>query len=134
MILLKQKPDSIGAIASTLCLIHCLATPFVFIAQSCALTCCSGVPMWWGSIDYIFLIISFFTVYRSTQTTTKNWIKPALWISFTALFMVIINEKINAINLNEKAIYIPAIALIMLHLYNKKYCQCHTNTCCTNEK
>jgi len=102
MILLKQKPDSIGAIASTLCLIHCLATPFVFIAQSCTLTCCNGVPMWWGSIDYIFLIISFFTVYRS--------------------------------NLNEKAIYIPAIALIMLHLYNKKYCQCHTNTCCTNEK
>lgn len=133
MILLKQKPDSIGAIASTLCLIHCAATPLIFIVQSCSLACNHGVPIWWKFIDYFFLLISFFAVYRSTQTTTSNWMKPALWFSWVVLFIVIVNEKLAWFPLNEKIIYIPAMALIGLHLYNKKYCQCNTDKCCTNE-
>jgi hypothetical protein len=127
MILIKQKPDSIGAIASTLCLIHCVATPFIFLAQSI------GVPSWWGFLDYVFLIISFFAVHRSAQTTSKKWIKTALWFSFISLLMVIMNEKSEWFYLNEKIIYIPTIALIILHLYNKKYCQCNNTKCCTNE-
>ena len=133
MILINQKPDSIGAISSTLCLIHCVATPFIFIAQSCTMTCCDGTPSWWKFIDYFFLVISFFAVYRSTQTTSNKWIKPALWFSWFTLFIIIINEKAAWFPLNEKAIYLPALALILLHLYNKKYCQCNTTKCCTNE-
>lgn len=134
MILIKQKPDSIGAIASTLCLIHCIATPFIFIAQSCTITCCDGAPSWWGFIDYFFLVISFFAVYRSTQTTSKKWIKTSLWASFMLLFLVIANEKNDWFYLADKFIYFPAIALIGLHLYNKKQCQCNTTKCCTNER
>lgn len=133
MIVTNQKPDSIGAMASTLCLIHCIATPFIFIAQSCSMTCCSGVPTWWTFIDYFFLVISFFAIYRSTQTTSKNWIKPSLWISWFLLFIVIVNEKMAWFSLHEDFIYVPAIVLISLHLYNKKYCQCNLNKCCTNE-
>lgn len=133
MILIKQKPDSIGAIASTLCLIHCIATPFIFIAQSCSMTCCNGAPTWWGFIDYFFLIISFFAIYRSTQTTSKNWIKTSLWLCFLLLFIVIANEKYAWFYLDENFIYVPAIALVVLHLYNKKYCQCNQGKCCTNE-
>lgn len=134
MILIKQKSDSIGALASTLCLIHCIATPFIFIIQSSSINCCNEVPTWWGSIDYLFLIISFFAINRSTQITSKNWIKPFLWISWLLLFVIIINEKIALLNIDEKIIYIPAIALISLHLYNKKHCQCNSNKCCTNEE
>ncbi|WP_147679188.1 MerC domain-containing protein [Algibacter pacificus] len=133
MILIKQKSDSIGALASTLCLIHCVATPFIFIAQSCSIADCNNVPSWWGGIDYVFLIISFFAVYRSAQTTSKNWIKYSLWVSYLVLFTVIINEKSAWFHINENVIYIPAIALITLHLYNRKYCQCNHNKCCTNE-
>lgn len=134
MILINQKSDSIGAMASTLCLIHCIATPFIFIVQSCSITCCNGVPSWWGFIDYFFLIISFFAIHRSTQTTSKNWIKPWLWISWFLLFIIIVNEKFTWFHLDEKIIYVPAIALISLHLYNKKYCECNTNKCCANEE
>lgn len=134
MILLKQKSDNVGAIASTLCLVHCVATPFIFIAQTSSLTCCSVTPAWWKYIDYFFLIISFFAVYRSTQTTSKNWMKYALGFSWLALFFIIVNEKIAWFPLDEKLIYIPALALILLHLYNKKYCQCSLNKCCTDEK
>ena len=133
MIVLKQKTDLIGAIASTLCLTHCIATPFIFIAQSCSIVCCDSTPVWWGALDYFFLVVSFFAVYRSTQTTSSNLIKPFLWLSWSVLFIIIMNEKITWFSLSEQAIYFPALALIVLHLYNKKYCQCNNNKCCTNE-
>jgi len=133
MILSKEKSDNIGAIASTLCLIHCIATPLIFIVQSCSLTCCTESPVWWSSIDYVFILISFFAVYQSTKNTSKNWIKPALWISFIGLFVVIINEKLSLFYLNDNFIYVPAICLITLHLYNRKYCKCDSNKCCSNE-
>ncbi|QDO94895.1 MerC domain-containing protein [Formosa sediminum] len=134
MIILKQKPDELGALVSTLCLIHCVATPFIFIVQSCAITACNETPIWWGVIDYFFLIISFFAIYRSAQTTTSTWIKPAFWCSWCVLFFVIINEKTTWFLIPENTIYIPALALIGLHLYNRKYCQCNTDKCCTHEK
>ena len=132
MILIKQKPDNIGAIASTLCLIHCIATPFIFIAQSCSMVCCDKAPVWWTFIDYFFLVISFYSVYRSTQTTSSTWIKPLLWFSWSLLFLTIMNEKLAWFPLSEQAIYFPAILLIILHLYNQKYCQCHNTKCCNN--
>lgn len=133
MILIKQKADCIGAISSALCLIHCVATPFIFIAQNSLFNCCDEVPSWWKFIDYFFLIISFIAVNRTVQTTSSKWIKPSLWVSWAFLFVVIINEKIAWLPLSESIIYIPAIALIVLHLYNRKYCQCKSDKCCTNE-
>ncbi|MDO5968267.1 MerC domain-containing protein [Flavivirga aquimarina] len=134
MILIKQKPDTFGTLASSLCLIHCVATPFLFIAQTCSTTCCEATPIWWQSIDYIFLVISFFAIYWSTQTTSINWIKPLMWLSWISLLIVVVNEKLKWFPLAEAIIYIPAFVLIILHLYNKKYCKCGTDTCCTNEK
>ncbi len=75
------KPDAIGSAASTLCLIHCLATPFIFITQACTMSCCADAPTWWQSLDYLFIVISFFAIFRATQTSTNKFIKIALWIS-----------------------------------------------------
>ncbi|WP_298879828.1 MerC domain-containing protein [uncultured Polaribacter sp.] len=135
MIFIKQKPDILGALASSLCLIHCIATPFIFIAQSSAPLCCPAeTPTWWKSIDYIFLAISFFAIFWSVKTTSNKWIKPSLCISWIGLAIVILNEKLMLFPLVEFAIYIPAFALVMLHLYNRKYCKCNTNKCCLNER
>jgi hypothetical protein len=134
MILSNQKSDILGTFASSLCLIHCIATPFVFIAQAGAAVCCEATPAWWKSIDYIFLIISFIAIYWSTKTTTANWIKPLLWTSWALLALIIFNEKFEVLPMPEATIYVPAIALIILHLYNRKYCKCNTNTCCVNER
>jgi hypothetical protein len=133
MISIIKKPDILGTFASSLCLIHCVATPFIFIAQSCTVTCCEATPIWWKSIDYIFLVVSFFAIYWSTKTTTINWMKPMLWLSWLGLVFIILNEKLELISLVESAIYIPAIALVILHLYNRKYCKCETEKCCVNE-
>lgn len=123
----QGKHDLLGAFASGLCLLHCVATPFLFIVQSCSATCCDNSPVWWQWMDYFFLIISFAAVYHSNKTTSKAWIGIALWISWTILLLVILNEKLGWIHLAEYAIYLPALSLISLHLYNQKYCQCDEN-------
>ena len=127
MKLTLYKPDTLGAFSSGLCLIHCLATPFLFIAHTCSVTCCEAAPIWWKWIDYFFLIISFFAVYRSTQTTSKSSIKPALWISWILLLIAIVNEGFHFFHFPESIKYIAGFSLIGFHLYNLKYCQCKTD-------
>ena len=125
------KPDSIGSIASMLCLVHCLATPFIFITQACTMSCCAGAPTWWQSIDYIFIVISFFAILRSTQTSSNKIIKIALWTTWFLFFISIINKIIGLFYMNPNFTYATGIILASLHLYNLKYCQCENDTCCT---
>ena len=125
------SPNQLGAIASGLCLIHCIATPFIFIAQSCSTTCCETTPSWWKWIDFLFLFISLLAVYRSGKHSTSPFIKCALWVSWFSLFAIIINEQYHWLILPKQSIYIASISLIIFHLYNLKFCQCKTDQCCT---
>ncbi len=127
-----QKPDTLGALASMLCVIHCLATPLIFIAHTCSIGGYETSPSWWRNLDYIFLIISFLAVTRSVKNTSKNFMKPALWLSWVTLFLLIINEKIQLVSLPEILTYVAALSLAVFHIYNMKYCQCKTNKCCTH--
>ena len=127
-----NNSDSIGALASTLCLIHCLATPFIFVVQSCAASCCASAPTWWICFDYFFITISFFAIYKSTITTQSNFMKYLLWSFWFLLFCLIVNESIELLIINKNVIYFNAIILSILHIYNLKYCQCDDNKCCTN--
>lgn len=133
MISIKQKSDIFGATASTLCLIHCVATPFLFLAQAHT-SYHSGdeIPVFWKSLDYIFLVISFLAIYWSAKTTAKEWIKFVLWGSWAVLLFVILNEKIQLLPLPEYVIYFPSISLIFFHYYNLKYCKCKDDSCCTH--
>jgi len=72
------KPDAIGSAASTLCLIHCFATPFIFITQACTMSCCADAPTWWQSLDYLFIVISFFAIFRAKKTFKNKFIKIEL--------------------------------------------------------
>ncbi len=129
--LILEKSDIFGAVASTLCLVHCIATPFIFIAHSCAAHSCTSAPGWWSGLDYLFLIVSFFAVKRSAKQTAKPFMKPALWISWGTLLILVLNEKVEGVDLPEVFTHISAITLAVLHIYNLKFCQCQTNTCCT---
>ncbi|MBU2997527.1 MerC domain-containing protein [Cellulophaga baltica] len=129
-----KKPDTWGALASTLCLIHCVATPFLFIAQSTATLAIANKPIWWGWIDIIFIVISFLAVYKSSQTTSSHFIKKALWISWIILFTTMVNEKLELFPIPEIVMYSVAVILAVLHIYNLNYCQCKTNKCCVNNE
>ncbi len=130
--ILVNKSDSVGALASGLCLIHCVATPFLFVLQPLSVSE-EAAPLWWQSLDYIFLVVSFFAVYWSAVNTSKRWMRYALWISYVVLALAILNEKFEVLHLGEFLTYIPATSLIGLHLYNQKYCQCADETCCATQ-
>ena len=116
---LTYKEDLIGASASFLCLIHCLATPFVFLVKSSATVCCSETPTWWQSIDYIFLVVAFFAVVHVTNNhRSKNWMKFSLVISWLGLLLVTLNSTYFLFHITIEMAYIPAISLVCLHLYN----------------
>lgn len=128
MIASLKKSDSFGAFISGLCLIHCLVTPFLFVLSASA----SYIPSWWKGLDYIFLALAFLAVYRSTQITSKQIIKPLMWGSWSLLAFVLMNEKLAWIELPEVTIFIPTMSLIGLHIYNRKYCLCKEEKCCTS--
>ncbi|WP_341220745.1 MerC domain-containing protein [Polaribacter atrinae] len=60
MILIKQKSDIVGIYASSFCPVHCFASPFIFITQTSRSSHSHNVSSWWGLLDFVFLIISFF--------------------------------------------------------------------------
>lgn len=122
------RPDLIGATASGLCALHCMVTPFIFLAK--ATSTHVHKPVWWGLIDYIFLVVSFFAIYRTVKSSTRNWIKYALWCVWIILSCAIINETFEIAHLAEASVYVPALILAGLHLYNQKYCKCTDDGCC----
>ena len=126
---LKMSSDLIGATASTLCTIHCMATPFLFFASTCTKSCCASAPLWWIWIDYAFLFISLFAVYKSTKSTSKFWIKLVLWVSWIALSSFIFMEQNAQLNLSDYYKYSAALSLAFFHVYNLKYCQCESDNC-----
>jgi len=124
--------DNIGIIASTLCMIHCIGTPFLFVAKACSATCCADTPIWWQIVDYLFLIISFTAIYFITKNTTIKWLKFIFWISWLILLITLLDHSF-AFNLTPKNfIYIPAALIIILHFYNLKFCKCDGENCCSN--
>lgn len=126
------KSDVVGAVASGLCALHCIATPFLFIAQSCSTTsgCCESSPTWWSLIDYLFIGITFFAVYESSKNSSKPWLKYALFATWGILSFLILNGKFNFLNISEWWKYLMAFSLIGLHLYNLNFCRCSVETCC----
>ena len=116
---LTYKEDLIGASASFLCLIHCLATPFVFLVKSSAAVCCSDTPKWWQAMDYIFLVFAFFAVVHLTNNQrSKEWMKFSLVVSWLGLLLVTLNSTYFLFHISNELAYIPAISLVCLHLYN----------------
>ena len=125
-----KKYDSLGALASGLCMIHCIVTPFLFIASACTASCCANTPLWWQWIDYAFLGISFFAVLNVSNSTMNSFIKYGLWISWIGLFLFLLNAKFLWFSIPTNLKYVPALSLVSLHLYNLRFGKCKNDECC----
>jgi len=134
----QNKSDVLGSVASGICLVHCVATPFLFVAHLGEVGHHhhhhGTSPFWWQLIDIAFLVIAFVAVYWSAKNSSKQWMKFALFISWAALTLVLVNEKLAFFHLAEEIIYLPTIALIGFHLYNRRYCQCGCEACSVPEQ
>jgi len=125
--------DFLGVLSSALCILHCLGTPFLFVAQANVINCCEFVPFWWKSINYLFIFISFFAVYYSARRTSKNFMKTLFWSSWLILTVLLVNELFKLVHLPELSIYTASSLLAFLHFYNLKYCQCKDDECCIHD-
>ena len=121
-------PDNIGATFSILCVIHCFATPFLFITQSYMLV----VPGWWQALNYIFLALSLFDVYKTSQNSSNQIVKTLLFVFWGILAILLISEEFELFHLPEFITYLTGLTLAGLHIYNKKYCQCVDDECCVD--
>ena len=124
-----KKADYFGILASGLCLLHCFATPFIFIVRSCSAACCSESPTWWKTIDYLFVIISLIAVKQVFKTSQSKLLKSGFAVSWVALLILILNESFTIFSIFENAVFIPAFGLILLHIYNIKSCKCEKSCC-----
>ena len=128
MKVLLNNSDTIGVFTSLVCSIHCFATPILFVAQSGLLS--SNIqPLWWESINYIFIALSFIAVYYSAKNTSENIMKPILWVCWLFFVSVILNEMIELTRIPELFSYVSAFSLAFVHVYNLKYCKCQEECC-----
>ena len=126
---ITSRSDYFGILASGLCLIHCFVTPLVFIVRSCSSTCCAETPVWWKTIDYLFVIVSLVAVRQALKSSAKKLVKVGFIISWLSLFILILNESLILFSMFENAVFIPAFFLIFLHFYNIKTCKCEKSCC-----
>ena len=127
-----RNSDYLGAIAGVLCIIHCIITPLLFLINAELATKQTLLAL--QVVGYIFLILSFFAVYKSALNTTNNIVKVLFFVVWGFLLFFILNESLGAFRIAETFTFISAFSLSALHIYNLKYCECKDENCCTNEQ
>ena len=127
-----KNSDQIGAVSSVLCMLHCFATPFLFLSQSSLIFISVDFTLPWFIINYIFLFISFIAIYNSVKNSSNRFIRIFLYLFWAVLSGLIINESLGIFSIPETATYMSASSLICLHIYNLKYCRCDNEDCCTS--
>lgn len=124
---LRDKSNEIGILSSTLCIIHCVATPFLLAVIPVSSAINGGA--WWGWLDLVFLAVSLLAVVKAVQQSRVTWIKISMVITFLLLTGFIFNERLEGIEFPFDMVYIPAFSLIVLHIVNRRHCQCETGCC-----
>ena len=132
MKLIIRNSDRIGAISSGLCMLHCFATPFLFLSQSSLIFISVDFTLTWFILNYVFLFISFIAIYHSVKNSTNRFISIFLYLFWLVLSGLIINESLEIFSIPEAATYFSASSLICLHIYNLRYCRCDDEDCCAS--
>ena len=132
MKLIIINSDRIGALSSGLCMLHCFATPFLFLSQSSLIFISVDFTLTWFILNYVFLFISFIAIYHSVKNSTNRFIRIFLYLFWVVLSGLIINESLEIFSIPEAATYFSASSLICLHIYNLRYCRCDDEDCCAS--
>ena len=131
MKLIIKNSDYIGASTSGLCMLHCFATPLIFLSQSAAINISLDITFLWYSLNYMFLLISFIAIYYSVKNSSNFLVKVLLYLFWLLLSALIINEALSIFPVPELYTYISAFSLSSLHIYNLKDCRCDDDECCS---
>ncbi len=127
----QSAVDLFGAVISSLCLIHCIITPIIFVAkpvlETTGLRGEHGHTSWWGALDFVFLILSFLAVWYSAHHTPFGKIASLLWFFWVVFALGLVLEFI-AIPQSKWFLYIGSISLAITHFINYQLCKaCRTD-------
>ena len=126
--------DKVGVASNILCMLHCFATPFIFLSQTQTAHISHDVPFAWQIINYFFITVSAIAVYYSAKNSTNNIVKFLMVVFWLILSFLIISEGLEILHLPEILTYLSASFLSLLHIYNLKYCTCSDEDCCIHER
>jgi len=108
-----NKADLIGILSSSICLVHCVATPLLIAFGAGFITN--------QFFTYLFLIISFVSIFKATENITSKKISLLLWISFWGfLFSTLFQEEYEWLHYSG---YLFASLIIIGHILNIKHCR-----------
>jgi hypothetical protein len=110
-----SKADVVGIIASSICIIHCVLTPFIVIVFS------EVIKEKYELLNYFFLLISLVSVVLSVKSSKDKLIKGLLIYFWIQLSLGLFFEDKNIIF--SILMYFSAIGLIGTHVLNIKYCK-----------
>ncbi len=127
----KAKADTLGILSSSLCLVHCLATPVLFVARTVVGASADATPHWWHLIDFVFLAVSLVAIYFATKSSCMAWLSRSLWGSWMLLAALLLNESLGALPIPEWTLYVPALSIVFLHSYNLLHHRKTETACCS---
>jgi hypothetical protein len=117
-----KNPDLIGILASSLCLIHCLITPFLFLSNFLIMIRTSGgeheALLLWKVLEFAFLILSFWAIHRVTHQKKSPWISFAMYTAWMILVISVLLELADVHFFEDQPKYMAAAVLIIVHLYH----------------
>jgi hypothetical protein len=132
MKLIIKHSDYVGASASGLCLMHCIATPILFLSQASLISISNEMLFLWQSLNFLFLAISFIAIYYSVQNSSNSYVKILFFLNWLILSALILIELFEILSIAEFYTYIAATSLSILHIYNLNYCRCEDDSCCVD--
>ena len=109
----NYKADTIGIINSSICVIHCIATPLLLAF---------GVGFMANPFfKYLFLIIAFLSIFKTTQALTSGKIATLLWVSFWGFsFSTLLEDEYTWLQYSS---YCFALLIIIGHIINIRHCK-----------
>lgn len=114
----SNKADVVGIVASSVCIIHCLLTPFVAVLFSGIL------KEKYELLNFVFLLVSLISVVLSVRSSKHNLFKGLFIYFWVQLSVALVFEDVNIIF--TLMMYFAAIGLIVTHVLNIKHCKkCH---------
>jgi len=124
----KINADILGVWASSLCAVHCAATPLLFAAQASAhfsqqIAGEPGLPWYWSVLDWAFLVLAFVAILFTSRQVAATWVKWGMWAAWSIIAAVILSETLHLHVLSHAFMYVGAFALIGLHGYNHRQCR-----------
>ncbi|MGK0307896.1 MAG: hypothetical protein ACI8RP_000852 [Urechidicola sp.] len=104
--------DKLGAISAFICIIHCLAVP-TLLAMGIGFL---SNPI----IAFLFIMIAFISIYKTTKRNFMQTISVFLWVAFIGFVISMLLEEHAEIF--EYGMFVFSILIILGHIYNMRNC------------